>query len=126
VKKKIHPSRRRHQGGSTLVEVLISVLLFSLAIIGLLRALGLAMRDSGDIEYRSVASTLADERLGRMWVDRTNLAAYAEAGVVVPELPNGSRTVKVNGNVVTVEIDWQPPGGANVRNHRVSATITGP
>jgi Tfp pilus assembly protein PilV len=126
VKKKIRPGRRRQQGGSTLVEVLISVLLFSLAVIGLLRALGLAMRDSGDIEYRSVASTLADERLGRMWVDRTNLPAYAEVGTVVPEMPNGSRTITVNGNVVTVEIDWQPPGAADVRNHRVSATITGP
>lgn len=126
MKKKIRPGRRRHQRGSTLVEVLISVLLFSLGVIGLLRALGLAMRDSGDIEFRSVASTLADERLGRMWVDRANLAAYAEAGTAVPELPSGSRTVTVNGNVVTVEIDWQPPGAADLRNHRVSATITGP
>jgi type IV pilus assembly protein PilV len=123
VKKKIRPSRRRHQGGSTLIEVLISVLLFSLGVIGLLRALGLAMRGSGDIEFRSVAATMADERIGRMWVDRTNLATYAETNVAVPQLPSGTRTTTVVGNVVTVQIGWQAPGATAASNHSISATI---
>ena len=123
--KKIKPGRRRHQGGSTLIEVLISVLLFSLGVIGLLRALGLAMRSSGDIEFRSVAATMADERIGRMWVDRTNLAAYVEANTAVPQLPSGTRTTTVAGNVVTVQMGWRAPGAAAASNHSISATIAG-
>ena len=127
MKKKIRPGRRRFQGGSTLIEVLVSVLLFSLAVIALLRVLGLAMRDSGDLEYRSVAATNADELIGRMWVDRANLATYANApaGAALAGLPNGWRTVTVAGNVVTVQISWQAPGAATARNHQVTATITG-
>jgi len=115
--------RSRFQGGSTLIEVLVSVLLFSVAIIALLRTLGFAMRDAGEIEYRSVASTLADQTIGRMWVDRTNLAGYVETDATVAELPNGLRTVTLNGNVVTVQIGWQAPGAAAASQHRVSATI---
>jgi Tfp pilus assembly protein PilV len=105
--------------------VLISVLLFSLGVIGLLRALGLAMRSSGDIEFRSVAATMADERIGRMWVDRTNLAAYVETNTAVPQLPGGTRTTTVAGNVVTVQMGWQAPGAAAASNHSISATIAG-
>lgn len=122
------PGRQRlscDQQGSTLVEVLVSVLLFSVGIIALLRTLGIAMQDSGDVEYRAVASTVADERIGRMWVDRSNLAAYAESNTVLAQLPNGTRTVTVNGNVVTVTVTWQPPSALLARNHRVTATISG-
>jgi type IV pilus assembly protein PilV len=117
--------KRSEQEGSTLVEVLVSVLLFSIAVIGLLRALGVAMKDSGEIQYRSVASMVADERIGRMWVDRANFAAYVEANTAVAELPNGTRTTTVAGNVITVTIGWQAPGAALASNHRVAATITG-
>lgn len=120
------PSRLfRAQRGSTMVEVLVSVLLFSVGVIGLLRVLGTAVQDSGALQYRSTAATLADSLIGRMWVDRANLANYAGAAVAVPELPNGTRTVTVNGNVVTVQINWQAPGAATASNHQVSATIVG-
>lgn len=117
--------RHRSQQGSTLIEVLVSILLFSLGVIALLRTLGIAMQDSGDVEYRSVASTVADERIGRMWVDRSNLAAYAETDTAVGLLPAGTRTVTVNGNVVTVTVTWKPPSALLARRHQVTATITG-
>lgn len=111
------------QRGSTLIEVLVSVMLFSVGVIGLLRALGTAVQDTGAIQYRSTAATLADGLVGRMWVDRANLASYADDDVAVPELPNGLRTVTVAGNVVTVDITWQAPGAANASSHQVVATI---
>ncbi len=121
------PFRRRRalQGGSTLIEVLVSVVLFSVAIIGLLRVLGTSVRNSGEIEYRSVASTLADARIGQMWVDRSNLANYVENNTALTELPNGLRTVTVVGNVVTVQISWQAPGADRAGTHRISATLAG-
>lgn len=112
---------RNPQHGSALVEVLISVLLFSIGIIALVRLLGTAVKDTGEIEFRAQAAALADEQIGRMWVDRSNLAAYV-GNASVAELPSGTRTVAVAGNVVTITVDWQPPG-APARNHVVVATL---
>jgi len=114
-----HPDR-----GSALVEVLVSVLLFSVGILALVRLLGTAVKDAGEIEYRAQAATLADEQIGRMWVDRANLGSYVVANAALAELPSGTRTVAVNGNVVTVTIGWQPPG-APAHNHVVVATLAG-
>ncbi len=116
------PHGRRSMRGSTLVEVLVSVLLFAIGIAGLLRLLGTAVKDAGEIEFRSQAVAIADEQIGRMWADLENIADYAEPGVAVPELPGGTRTVEIDGNVVTVTIGWQLPG-ADARNHVVVATL---
>lgn len=115
-----NPVRER---GATLVEVLVAMLLFSVGVIGLLRSLGSAVQDTGAIQYRATAAALADNHLGRMWVDRNNLATYVVANAAVPELPNGSRTVTLAGNVVTVNISWQAPGALVASNHQVVATI---
>lgn len=113
------------QRGSTLTEVMVSVVLFSVGVIGLMRVLGTAVQDTGSLQYRSTAATLADTLIGQMWVDRGNLPAYATAGTAVPELPNGQRVVTVAGNVVTVAISWQAPGSAQPSTHQITATIVG-
>ncbi|MFO1405982.1 MAG: hypothetical protein U1F08_00480 [Steroidobacteraceae bacterium] len=121
--------RRRNaagtQRGSALVEALVAVLLFSIGIVALLRVLGISVKDAGDVEYRAIAATVADEAVGRMWLDRANLASYVEDGTAIDALPNGSRTVTVAGNVVTVTINWQPPGADRMRTHTLTATLTG-
>jgi type IV pilus assembly protein PilV len=116
---------RRAQRGSTMTEVMVSVVLFSVGVIGLMRVLGTAVQDTGALQYRSTAATLADTAIGQMWVDRGNLPAYETAGTAVPELPNGERVVTVAGNVVTVAISWQAPGAAQPSTHRITATIVG-
>jgi len=107
-----------------MMEVLVSVMLLSVAVLGLVRVLGTTVRDSGDIEYRSVAAAVADESIARMWIDRANLAAHVVTNEDVGQLPSGKRTITVAGNVATVLVTWQAPGDP-VRRHRVSATITG-
>jgi len=117
---------RQHTGrsasGFALVEVLVSVLLFSIGIIALVRLLGAAVKDSGEVQYRAEAATIADAQIGRMWVDRASLLTYVVNNATLAELPSGTRTVAVNGNVVTVTIGWQPPG-APAHNHVVVATL---
>jgi Tfp pilus assembly protein PilV len=106
-----------------MVEVLVSVVLLSVSVLGLVRILGQSVKDSGELQYRSVASTLADQLVGRMWVDPDNLAAYATATpVTVPELPSGTRTVAVSGTDVTITINWQAPG-ASAGRYQLSATL---
>lgn len=114
---------KRAQRGSMMVEVLVSVLLLSVSILGLVRVLANSMKDSGELEYRSVASTVADDTLGRLWVDAANLASHAVEDDPVPQLPNGKRTVVVDGNEVAVTVSWEAPGGA-IGRHQVFGTIS--
>lgn len=125
--KKILAARGTHrsaQRGSMMVEVLVSVVLLSVSVLGLVRVLAQSVKDSGELEYRSVASSMADETIGRMWVmSAANLNAYAAAQTGnLNDLPSGTRTVAVNGNVVTVTITWQVPG-ATASRHQISATL---
>ena len=106
-----------------MVEVLVSVLLFSIGIIGLLRVLEVSVKDAGEIQYRAAAATLADETLGQMWVDRANLGSYVVTDAPLSELPNGLETVAVDGNVVTITISWQAPGVPFSHSHTTSATV---
>ncbi len=117
-------TRRSAQRGSMMVEVLVSVVLLSVSVLGLVRVLAQSVKDSGELEYRSVASTMADEAIGRMWVmNAAGQAAYAAAQTgPMNDLPNGTRTVAVNGNVVTVTITWQVPG-ATASQYLTSATL---
>ena len=113
----------RKQRGSALVEALVAVLLFS---IGVHCAAAGARRVGQGRRRRRVprdAATIADETIGRMWVDRGNLGAYVETEAALAHLPAGTRTVTVAGNVVTVTINWQPPGEDDVRAHMVAATL---
>jgi type IV pilus assembly protein PilV len=108
-----------------MIEVLVSMLLFSVGVLGLVRVLAIAVRDAGEVEYRAIAATVADETIGRMWLDRADLASYAAVDAEVPELPGGTQTIAVDGNVVTVTVNWLPPGAADARVHAVAATLTG-
>lgn len=113
------------QRGSALIEVLVSVLLFAISIIALIRVLGAAVRESGDVEYRAVAANIADATIGRMWVDRANLANYVGT-TAVADLPGGTLTVAPPAaNRVTVTVNWQPPGTVAAHTHTVTATLVG-
>jgi type IV pilus assembly protein PilV len=115
---------RALQRGSMMIEVLVSVVLLSISVLGLVRILGQSVKDSGELEYRSAASTSADQLIGRMWVDQDNLASYVTATPeAIADLPNGTRTVAVNGNIVTVTINWQAPG-ASASQYQMSASLT--
>src|SRR4051812_36767911 len=67
---------RAHQSGVMLLEVLVGILIFSVGIVAMLGMQATAMRATVDAKYRTEASFLANEIIGEMWVDRTNLANY--------------------------------------------------
>lgn len=117
------------QRGGLMVEVLVSLLLLSVSILGLVRVLGNSLQQSGDLEYRSVAATMADEVLGRMWVDRTNLYDYeVQDEDISASLPGGTRTIDVDtdagSNIVTVTIGWQAPSAPERGNYEVAVRMT--
>jgi type IV pilus assembly protein PilV len=118
-----HPARfapRTAQSGVALIEVLVSVLLFSLGILGLIglqaRAIGLSI----DAEDRNRAALLANNIASTMWIMRT-VAIDPNAGTTswnqrardldAGGLPNGA--VEITANTATrtadIVITWKPP-----------------
>ena len=74
-------ARAAAQGGSFLLEALISVLIVAFGILGLIGLQARAIQNVDDAQYRSEAAYVADALLGQMWVyDRTKLIADFDSG----------------------------------------------
>jgi type IV pilus assembly protein PilV len=68
---------RRQQAGMMLLEAMLGILLFSIGILGLIGLQGVSIKNTTEARYRSEAAYLANQIVGRMWIDRANLANYA-------------------------------------------------
>jgi type IV pilus assembly protein PilV len=113
--------RRSGSAGFTLIEVMISILIFSLGVLGtvaLQARAGQFAEQNGD---RSRAAILANELVSSLWAnqsatpDATYLAAW-KTRVATPAqsgLPNGSAAVTTTGNSATVQIYWKAPSIAS-------------
>ena len=136
--------------GSVLIEALIGLLIFSTGILALVAMQAESIRNTSEAKYRSDASYLANQIIGRMWSDRANLANYAHrpggtpcattgsastyAGMtdwlsdVTNTLPNATSTrqqvIVGANNLVTVSLCWQY-GNGTPHNLVVSAQIQG-
>ncbi len=133
---------RKSQAGVMLIEALIGILIFSIGILALIGMQATAIKNTTDARYRSEASFLANQLVGKMWVDRANLALYTASGYAprdawvntvastLPgiDVPNNIRVPTVaigGGNEVTVTIQWQQPGETTVRNLQMINRING-
>ncbi len=70
-------SGRESQSGAMLLEALIAILLFSIAILGLAGLQARGIEVVRDAEYRAQASHFANQIVGHMWADRFNVPLYA-------------------------------------------------
>jgi type IV pilus assembly protein PilV len=110
--------------GYVLIEVLVSMLIFALGILGLISIQSQSVKAANEAKLRADAVFAANEILGKMWVDRANLATYA-GNTTLSNLPGGNANVAVNGAVVTVTITWRPPGTSADRQFVNVATLVG-
>lgn len=120
------------QNGFMLIEVLISVLLFSVGVVALVTLQASMTRAQTDAKIRADASNLATELVGLMWADPSNLGAYTTANCasttqcnmwlakVQQILPTNNTapvvTVDTTANSVTlgdvsITITWRMPNG---------------
>lgn len=65
------------QRGSTLLEGLIAILLFSMGILGLMGMQAGAVKNTADAKYRAEAAFLANQIIGQMWVENPANLTYA-------------------------------------------------
>ncbi|MBA2674664.1 type IV pilus modification protein PilV [Ramlibacter sp.] len=83
---------RKAQGGFTLIEVLVSVLLFSIGILGAVGMQARAIRMSTDAQQRAEAAFLADQLLARLLISNKSTSStfnhYATVGATCA--PGGS------------------------------------
>jgi type IV pilus assembly protein PilV len=113
------------QTGVALLEALIAVLIFSLGILAVVGLQANAMRISTDAKIRIDASNIANQRVGEMWADPTNLAGHAVADQAISDLPDGKMTVALAGDIVTVTVTWKVPGSSDTQRY-VSTTRINP
>jgi type IV pilus assembly protein PilV len=143
VKKTVSTTMNSNAGqrGATLLEALIGILIFSVGILALVGMQALAIRHMADARYRSEASFLANEIIGRMWVNKGNLAAYTFPGTGSPPaaienwvasiqstLPGVTAAtnlpiIDLSGSRVTVTVRWQLPGATDGHQHITVAYI---
>lgn len=123
-----HPRRQR---GFSLIEVLVSVLLLSLGVLGLIGLQARTMEMSGEAEDRNRAALLADDAASMMWMlrsvtlDSARLTAW-QANVAA-QLPNGSGTVAAvagRTGVADVTVTWRPPVRASGDGSTLTTRVT--
>jgi len=110
----------------SLIEVMVSVLLLSIGLIGLVAMQGRAAQVTADAEDQNRAALLANEIGTAMWVARSamlpasSVAAWQDrvASPASGGLPNGVGAVAASGNAATVTITWQPPRAASGATNR--------
>lgn len=133
-------STPRPQRGMALLEVLVSVLLFSLGVLGLIGLQARAMTFSIEAEDRNRAALLANEIASAMWLANTTAVDTSAAGAtgagtpswnarVLAELPGGTVTVAPTGavpNSAEVTIFWRPPqrGATESASSQLSTRVT--
>ena len=138
---------RRTQQGTTLLEALVSILIFSMGVLAIVGVQAKSATMMSSTKFRSEAGLLADRIVAEMWVNSPNLASYAYPGTgtvpatlagtngwlnaVTTTLPGAAAhppqiaVTNVGGsNQVTVTIYWAPPANNGVvHKHSVMAYI---
>jgi type IV pilus assembly protein PilV len=123
--------RRQRQRGFSLLESLISIVIFAFGLLGLVGLQAKATQYTASAEDSHRAALLANEIATEMWVRRTlalpeaTLQAWS-ARVADPMgagLPNGEGTVEVAGAVATVTISWRPPSQLSDLDHRYRTQV---
>lgn len=116
---------RLDQSGMSLIEVLISMLIFSFAILGLVSLQVNAVKVSYGAEDRTRAALMANEIIATMWTKKTlspSLTSWKTrlADPTVSGLP-GSATGTVGAadanGVVTITITWQEPSSTTTDSY---------
>ena len=118
---KLTPLKRK-LSGVMLLEALIGILIFSIGILAVVGLQAASVKNQADAKYRADASYFANQIIGQMWGDRTNLATYAHnptpaVTVLAPPTCNPNSVPSGNANVTawTAKMASILPGAASTR-----------
>ena len=120
-RRKVPQTHIATQQGVMLIEVMVSILIFSIGVLALVGLQARMTSAQSDAKYRADAGYLASEVMGMMWSDLSNVANYNGVACtsnarcsdwqtkVSNSLPNGAGSVIVDATsqVVTVTVTWR-------------------
>lgn len=139
----------RRQRGNFLLEALIGVLIVAFGLLGLIGLQAKTMQNATDAQFRSEAIFLASSFIAQMWVsDPTLLQANFSSAAAGPNYTEFKNYVaarlpcavgpcvqtvtvtppagNVTGTLVTVTMQWQPPGdelGLQIHQYVTTAIV---
>lgn len=126
-------SRAHRQGGATLIEVLVSLLIFSLGVLGMVAMQAKSVAYSVDAEDRSRAAALVSQLVADMWIEGTNAPSTLTAwksrvsDATVSGLANGEGSTSsstANGvTTTTITISWQAPSKTSANTYYSQVVI---
>ncbi|MBT2324988.1 pilus assembly protein PilV [Variovorax paradoxus] len=132
------PPRRLRQpeSGFVLLEALVALMIFAFGVLGMIGLQAAMTKSQTASKFRADASYLAQQLIGAMWIDITNLSSYqtsscagyarcAEwAGKISAALPSSDYTVTVDAATgeVTIRITWSAPNEGQ-HNYTTSTQI---
>ncbi|SEF28182.1 type IV pilus modification protein PilV [Variovorax sp. NFACC27] len=124
------------QSGFALLEVLVSILIFSFGVLGLVGLQARAISLSTDAEDRNRAALLANDIASAMWLGKSVSAVDTSAGSAWQKrasaqdqggLPNGGITVTpVGTNGADIVITWKAPSHLNESGSSFTTRVTLP
>ncbi len=129
------PRLRRLPQGFTLIEVLISLLVFSFGLLGAAALQALAVQAATQNSDRSRAALLANEMVTMLWANQSATPADADLAAwkikvstpAVSGLPNGAGTVTACSgvaNCAVIAVTWKAPSAkAAASSNGFSTTV---
>ena len=133
----------RYQGGSSLLEGLLAIILFSMGLLSLLMLLSATLIESSNARYRIEASLLINDLVSHMWIgdhsvtglktrfiDTTSTDYQSWFTSVSNRLPGVSAKTNApqitidDARNVTVNLRWQVLGDSNSHQMIVQTLIT--
>lgn len=81
---------RRSQSGFTLIEILVTVFVFSIGLLGVASLQAVSKKANFDATQRTIANTLAADIITRMRANSSVVSSYitTDVSTVVPDVPN--------------------------------------
>nr|WP_312986229.1 prepilin-type N-terminal cleavage/methylation domain-containing protein [Comamonas koreensis] len=108
----MNPNTMPSERGFALIEVLVSLVIFSLGVVGLMGMQTRALQASTDAQDRSMAAMLANSVTSEMWAIKStslgNSAVEAWKEQVSGALPRGKGeiTENISGTDATISVKW--------------------
>ena len=146
----LHLPSGRCQGGSLLIEVLVAILIFAIAFLGMLAMQANAIKFSADANYRAEATFLSNQLIGLLSVadpatlnhyqhlpggddclwtgaDSTSPLVQGWLNEVTASLPGAAgigQQIKINSanQVVDITLCWEVPG-SGLHRHQVTTQL---
>jgi type IV pilus assembly protein PilV len=143
---------RKHQSGVVILEVLVSIVIFAVGVLGIIGLQAATAQTGIDARFRTEAATIADELIARaqIWDDVATLATNFQGAdtsggaeyqawysnrlaLAGSGLPDAKATVAfpapfagtAAGTLMTVELSWLAPGADFRSSHTTVAALPG-